>query len=75
MVLHVLNSKPTPWSGLENTAHTKDRQEIQVGSVQEYRHQLAENSCLAIHGSHWEGWQFSREIQEGSKETISDRSN
>lgn len=48
IVLHIFNNEQTPWFGLENTANAKDRQEIQVRSVKEYRCPLAEDYSPSV---------------------------
>lgn len=55
-VPHILNNKWTLWFGLENTANTKDRQEIRVRSVTEYRCHLAEDYCpsVSVSGHSWD---------------------
>lgn len=54
IVLHILNNKQTP--SLENTANTKDRQEIKVKSVREHRCCLAEDyrPSIRVSGHSWE---------------------
>lgn len=55
--LHILNNKQNPWFGLEDSANTKDRQEIQVRSVKEYRCcHLAEDYCpsVRVSGHSWD---------------------